>query len=74
MLKVIQGTALKTSVRFLAFDSIKNVLADSSGKLSAGKGVLAGMAAGAVESVTAVTPTERIKTALSVYYSVRTPS
>lgn len=40
------------------------MLADSNGKLSPGRGILTGMVAGAVESVVAVTPTERIKTAL----------
>ena len=37
---------------------------DGRGVLSAGRGMLAGMIAGAVERVLAVTPTERIKTAL----------
>ncbi|KAM6504684.1 CtIP- endonuclease [Fusarium solani] len=41
-----------------------NQLVDSNGKLSPGYAILAGMTAGAVESVTVVTPTERIKTAL----------
>lgn len=59
-----QGTAFKAGVRFLSFDSIKNQLKDHNGKLSPGKGILAGMIAGCVESVIAVTPTERIKTAL----------
>lgn len=53
-------------MRFLSFDSIRNILADESGKLSPGRGILAGMCAGIVESVVAVTPTERIKTALYV--------
>lgn len=48
----------------MSFDGIKGVLADSEGKLSPARGILAGMCAGAVESVVAVTPTERIKTAL----------
>lgn len=61
---LIAGTALKAGVRFLAFDSIKAQLVDEKGKLSAGRGILAGMTAGAVESILAVTPTERIKTAL----------
>lgn len=61
-----KGTAAKASVRFLTFDTIKNVMSDSSGKLSPGRGIIAGMVAGAVESVTAVTPTERLKTALSI--------
>ena len=60
----IQGTTAKAAVRFLSYDTIRNSLADDSGKLSAGRGILAGMVAGAVESVLAVTPTERIKTAL----------
>jgi solute carrier family 25 citrate transporter 1 len=61
---LILGTAFKAGVRFLSFDAIKNVLADSDGKLSPARGILAGMVAGSVESVVAVTPTERIKTAL----------
>lgn len=61
---LVAGTALKAGVRFLAFDSIKAQLVDEQGKLSTSRGILAGMAAGAVESLLAVTPTERIKTAL----------
>ena len=48
----------------MSYDTIRNSLADDEGKLSAGRGIVAGMVAGAVESVVAVTPTERIKTAL----------
>lgn len=54
----------KAGVRFLAFDTIRTTLCDSSGHLSAGRGVIAGLAAGLLESVLAVTPTERVKTAL----------
>lgn len=61
---LIIGTAFKASVRFLTFDSIKNLLANEHGQLSPVRGVIAGMAAGCVESIVAVTPTERIKTAL----------
>ncbi|KAM0323063.1 hypothetical protein ACHAPQ_008838 [Fusarium lateritium] len=61
---LITGTAAKAGVRFLTFDAVKAQLADSNGKLTAGSNILAGMIAGAVESVTVVTPTERIKTAL----------
>ncbi|KAH0346695.1 hypothetical protein KCU83_g7196, partial [Aureobasidium melanogenum] len=61
---LIVGTALKAGVRFLAFDTIKAQLADENGKLSTSGGILAGSVAGAVESILAVTPTERIKTAL----------
>lgn len=61
---LILGTAFKAGVRFLSFDSIRNRLADERGVLSPARGLLAGMLAGVVESVVAVTPTERIKTAL----------
>ncbi|KAJ5110144.1 Mitochondrial carrier protein [Penicillium argentinense] len=61
---LIIGTSGKAAVRFLSYDTIRDWLSDEKGKLSTGRGVLAGMAAGAVESVAAVTPTERIKTAM----------
>jgi solute carrier family 25 citrate transporter 1 len=61
---LIVGTMFKAAVRFLSFDSIKNSLADEQGRLSGARGVLAGMVAGCVESVVAVTPTERLKTAM----------
>lgn len=61
---LVAGTALKASVRFFTYDGIKSMLSDDQGKLSPARGILAGMAAGAVESAVAVTPTERIKTAL----------
>ncbi|KAM0543819.1 hypothetical protein ACHAPJ_012126 [Fusarium lateritium] len=61
---LITGTACKAGVRFLSFDAVKNQLRDSNGKHSPASLILAGMIAGAVESVTVVTPTERIKTAL----------
>ncbi|KAI8307722.1 hypothetical protein K4K59_010662 [Colletotrichum sp. SAR11_240] len=58
------GTTFKAGVRFLSFDSIRNALMDEKGKLTPARGILAGMIAGCVESVVAVTPTERVKTAL----------
>ncbi|KAL4887401.1 mitochondrial carrier domain-containing protein [Aspergillus karnatakaensis] len=61
---LILGTAFKAGVRFLSFDSIRNLLMDADGRLSPARGILAGMIAGTVESAVAVTPTERIKTAL----------
>ena len=61
---LVVGTAFKAGVRFLTFDMIKNSLADENGNLTAARGVLAGMSAGCVESILAVTPTERLKTAL----------
>ncbi|KAL0942780.1 uncharacterized protein CTRU02_200666 [Colletotrichum truncatum] len=61
---LIIGTTVKAGVRFLSFDSIRNALMDENGKLTPTRGILAGMIAGCVESIVAVTPTERIKTAL----------
>lgn len=60
----VVGNTVKASVRFLGFDSIKKLLADKEGKLSGPRGVLAGLGAGLLESVVAVTPFEAIKTAL----------
>lgn len=61
---LITGTAFKAGVRFLTFDTVKDAMADDQGKLSPARGMLAGVVAGCVESILAVTPTERIKTAL----------
>ncbi|KAJ5839740.1 uncharacterized protein N7525_004928 [Penicillium rubens] len=61
---LVIGTTAKAAVRFVSYDTIRNSLTDNHGVLSPGKGILAGMVAGAVESVLAVTPTERVKTAL----------
>ncbi|KAJ3410989.1 hypothetical protein HDV05_002933 [Chytridiales sp. JEL 0842] len=61
---LVIGTATKAGVRFLVFDTIKQLLADSNGKTSGGRLMLAGLGAGVVEAVVAVTPTETIKTKL----------
>ena len=62
---LVFGSIGKDAVRFLFFDQIKESFADpATGTLSPGRNLLAGMTAGVVASITAVTPTERIKTAL----------
>jgi solute carrier family 25 citrate transporter 1 len=62
---VVVGSVAKDAVRFLSFDTIKNAFRDpETGQLTPARNLLAGMAAGVVASVCAVTPTERIKTAL----------
>lgn len=43
---LVSGTALKAGVRFLAFDTIRNALADERGRLSTLNGIFAGMLAG----------------------------
>ncbi|SCU89536.1 LANO_0D05336g1_1 [Lachancea nothofagi CBS 11611] len=61
----IVGNTAKAGVRFLGFDAIKNVLRDPvTGELSGPRGIVAGLGAGLLESVVAVTPFEAIKTAL----------
>lgn len=60
----VVGNTVKALVRFLGFDSIKALLVDSQGKLSGPRGVVAGLGAGLLELVVAVTPFEAIKTAL----------
>lgn len=60
----VVGNTAKASVRFLGFDSIKKLLADKEGKLSGPRGVIAGLGAGLLESIVAVTPAEAIKTAM----------
>ncbi|KAK9244535.1 mitochondrial carrier domain-containing protein [Lipomyces tetrasporus] len=61
---LVIGCTAKAAVRFLGFDSLKKLLADENGKLSGARGVLAGLGAGVLESVFALTPFETIKTAL----------
>ena len=62
---LIVGSIAKDGVRFLSFDMIKNAFKDpETGTLSPLRNMLAGMSAGVVASIFAVTPTERIKTAL----------
>jgi len=62
---LVVGTIAKDGIRFLAFDRIKSAFADpETGHLSPLRSLLAGMSAGVVSSTFAVTPSERIKTAL----------
>jgi len=60
----VVGSIGKDAVRFVSFDSIKNAFKDENGTLSPLRNMLAGMCAGVAASLFAVTPTERIKTAL----------
>jgi solute carrier family 25 citrate transporter 1 len=73
---LVVGNGLKAGVRFMTYDSIKELLRDpevsfttsycqhfakSQGKLSPGRTMLAGLGAGIVEATVAVTPSETIK-------------
>ncbi|KAI9860150.1 MAG: hypothetical protein M1813_006260 [Trichoglossum hirsutum] len=61
---LIVGNSIKAGVRFVAFDTFRNLLQDDKGKISGPKTVLAGLGAGVSESLLAVTPFESIKTTL----------
>lgn len=62
---LVVGSIGKDAVRFLGFDSVKNAFKDPvTGTLTPMRNMLAGMCAGVMASILAVTPTERIKTAL----------
>lgn len=66
---MVVGTIAKDAIRFMSFDSIKRAFAEidpETGRqsLSPIRSLMAGMSAGVVASTFAVTPTERVKTAL----------
>ncbi|KAF9018641.1 mitochondrial tricarboxylate transporter [Hymenopellis radicata] len=61
---LVVGNSLKAGVRFVSYDHFKNMLADAEGKVSAPRSLVAGLGAGMMEAVFAVTPSETIKTKL----------
>lgn len=62
---LILGTIAKDGIRFISFDAIKDAFKDPvTGTLSPINNLAAGVCSGVVSSTLAVTPTERIKTAL----------
>lgn len=61
---LVTGNAIKAGVRFLSYDHFKSMLKDDTGKLSGPRSLLAGLGAGMMEAVFAVTPSETIKTKL----------
>ncbi|KDQ52450.1 hypothetical protein JAAARDRAFT_484276 [Jaapia argillacea MUCL 33604] len=61
---LMAGNSLKAGVRFVSYDHFKGMLADSQGKVSTPRSLLAGLGAGMMEAIFAVTPSETIKTKL----------
>ncbi|CAD6892538.1 unnamed protein product [Tilletia controversa] len=61
---LVAGNAVKAGVRFLSYDYFKTKLRDKDGRLSGPRSLLAGLGAGMMEAVFAVTPSETIKTKL----------
>ncbi|KAI0728803.1 mitochondrial tricarboxylate transporter [Fomitopsis betulina] len=61
---LVVGNSVKAGVRFLSYDQFKHMLADAEGKVSAPRSLVAGLGAGMMEAIFAVTPSETIKTKL----------
>ncbi|KAJ3780389.1 mitochondrial carrier domain-containing protein [Lentinula aff. detonsa] len=61
---LVLGNAVIAGVRFISYDHFKSVLANAEGKVSAPRSLVAGLGAGMVEAIFAVTPSETIKTKL----------
>ncbi|CAL1713763.1 unnamed protein product [Somion occarium] len=61
---LMYGNALKAAVRFVSYDHFKHLLADKEGKVSPARSLVAGLGAGVMEALFAVTPSETIKTKL----------
>ncbi|KIY66956.1 mitochondrial tricarboxylate transporter [Cylindrobasidium torrendii FP15055 ss-10] len=61
---LVVGNAVKAGVRFVSYDHFKRKLQDSEGKVSAPRSLVAGLGAGMMEAIFAVTPSETIKTKL----------
>ncbi|GAB1518846.1 hypothetical protein RhiTH_001911 [Rhizoctonia solani] len=61
---LVVGNAAKAGVRFVSYDRFKRALADKDGKVSAPRSLVAGLGAGMMEAIFAVTPSETIKTKL----------
>ncbi|GFZ44987.1 LOW QUALITY PROTEIN: Uncharacterized mitochondrial carrier [Saitozyma sp. JCM 24511] len=61
---VVIGNAVKAGVRFTTYDQFKSLLKDDEGKLTAPRSMLAGLGAGMMEAIIAVTPSETINVTL----------
>ncbi|KAG9310876.1 mitochondrial carrier domain-containing protein [Chiua virens] len=61
---LVVGNSVKAGVRFVSYDHFKNMLADPEGKVSAPRNLIAGLGAGIMEAIIAVSPSETIKTKL----------
>ncbi|CAA7262692.1 unnamed protein product [Cyclocybe aegerita] len=61
---LVVGNSLKAGVRFVTYDSLKHKLADKEGKVTPARSLIAGLGAGMMEAIFAVTPSETIKTKL----------
>lgn len=61
---LVIGNGLKAGVRFLSYDKFKSILSDDQGRLTGPRSLLAGLGAGMLEAIIAVTPSETIKTKL----------
>ncbi|KAJ3507623.1 hypothetical protein NLJ89_g6198 [Agrocybe chaxingu] len=58
---LVVGNSLKAGVRFVTYDFLKHKLADKEGKVTPARSLIAGLGAGMMEAIFAVTPSETIK-------------
>ncbi|KAK9894977.1 mitochondrial carrier [Cystobasidium minutum MCA 4210] len=61
---LVTGNAVKAGVRFTSYDYFKRMLVNQDGKLTGPRSLAAGLGAGMLEAIIAVTPSEAIKTKL----------
>lgn len=61
---LVTGNAVKAGVRFTSYDYFKRLLVNKDGKLTGPRSLAAGLGAGMLEAIIAVTPSETIKTKL----------
>ena len=71
---LVTGNAIKAGVRFLSYDHFKSMLKDENGKLSGPRSLLAGLGAGMMEAVFAVTPSETMSAHSGVRWASAGPS
>lgn len=60
---------MNAPIGFVSYENIRDIFKHEDGRLSASGSILAGLGAGCMESLLAVTPSESIKTAMYVIYS-----
>ncbi|RMY45862.1 hypothetical protein D0864_15361, partial [Hortaea werneckii] len=71
---VLTGIIPKMAIRFTSYESYKQMLAGSDGKIGGSANFMAGLAAGVTEAVAVVTPMEVVKIRLqSQYHSMSDP-
>ncbi|KAJ9101684.1 hypothetical protein QFC21_003022 [Naganishia friedmannii] len=69
---LVTGNGLKAGVRFLCYDNFKELLSNGNTKITTTQSMLAGLGAGICEAVLVVTPSETIKSVVTVCFLTHT--